>query len=1335
MKTALPPAALLALVLNVPAQVATPPLSMTIVDAGPNQQTWHTTSATIDSAGNSVIRTNRFVELRTGMNVWSSTANQWVSASDVIELVNGSAVARKAQHQAIFAPNITAQGGTIDLLTPDQKRLECQVVGVAFTATDTGKSVFVGNTKSSVGQLVGQNQVTYPDAFDAISADVLYTMRLDGLEQDIILRKQLPSPTKFGLNPDSTRVEVWTEFFNPPNPRIDARQVLRASGLAETNEFLDFGAMQMGPGNAYSLPDPQGGPPVPLAEVLPISKSWAVIQGQTFLIESVPYADLVPYLAALPAAAEAQWRDATKAMARQRKGMTRHLPVSLATSRLKKAKTSRTASIRRAEPAAARGVVLDFTILSSQSNLTLQGDTTYYVSGTVNLSGTTVIEGGTVVKYTNAASGQLNLSGVVQCQTSAYRPAIFTSKDDNTVGDTISGSTGSPSGYYGNGMLYLTQMGSTLNYLYFRYAQQGIYYYYWGGNGSVLSHSQFVNCNQGLYANNSVFFLRNALMYQTVNALYGASYTGVGENITFDQCGQVAYASATSSLALTNCLMVQITNASSFTYTAYDCQTNSSSANVFQTVGAGSHYLAANSTYRDAGTKTINPYLLADLQQKTTYPPIDLGGSTLSVNTALSPQAQRDGDTPDLGYHYEPIDYTVDALAVTNATLTLTNGVVLAMYGNNGVWLQDNSKLVSQGSPLALNHLTRYFNVQEVPMNWGSATLGSTIFLTPYNYGNGPSSATLLFTSFDGISSCGYHIYAHTSSWLLNSLTMRDCQTYSGTQHLFGPSTSTYALNNNLFDRVASSFEYYATVSLYNNLFRRGLCTVYRATTNNWIFQDNLFDNCSLTDASSPATQNNHNGYINTTSLSGSTGSDKTPTAADYLTGPLGARYYPTSGGNLSSLIAAGSRTASSAGLYQETSTLNEAKETGNTVTIGFHYVAESLPAARATYVGSDTTTSGNWKGVYGGDGYVTIDDYADLPAYATVQDSGDANWEWSTSSSDTRNLQDANSSGRTAACWYSSTSFAITVNQNDGKVHRLALYFLDWDTTSRSETITITDPTTGSTLDSRSVSSFHNGTYLVWEIVGNVVITITNTGSPNAVVSGLFLDTKTTDGCATFVALDATTSGNWQGTYGADGYNVINDSYSYPAYATVTPSGNSLYTWATSTTDTRALQRASTSGRIAACWWSNSNFTITLGFSDGKVHRLALYTLNWDNTTRNETFAVTDTATGTSLDSRSFSPLVDGKWLLWDVTGNITITVTCNAGSATAAVVSGLFFSTPNVAGGGLWDANGDGIPDYLSDANGNGSVDSGEIAWNTGPDLGLAVQITEPKTNAVIP
>jgi len=49
--------------------------------------------------------------------------------------------------------------------------------------------------------------------------------------------------------------------------------------------------------------------------------------------------------------------------------------------------------------------------------------------------------------------------------------------------------------------------------------------------------------------------------------------------------------------------------------------------------------------------------------------------------------------------------------------------------------------------------------------------------------------------------------------------------------------------------------------------------------------------------------------------------------------------------------------------------------------------------------------------------------------------------------------------------------------------------------------------------------------------------------------------------------------------------------------------------------------------------------------------------------------------------------------------------------------------------------DYDGDGLPDYFEDRNGNGVSDTGETNWQDANDLGLKVWITEPKNNSIIP
>src|SRR5262249_13230866 len=90
--------------------------------------------------------------------------------------------------------------------------------------------------------------------------------------------------------------------------------------------------------------------------------------------------------------------------------------------------------------------------------------------------------------------------------------------------------------------------------------------------------------------------------------------------------------------------------------------------------------------------------------------------------TLLTPHVPRNTNAaPDLGYCYDPLDYVVSGLSITNATLTLANGVALGVYGSGGLTLQSGSKLVSRGLADNLNRICPYYLAQEIATNWGSA--------------------------------------------------------------------------------------------------------------------------------------------------------------------------------------------------------------------------------------------------------------------------------------------------------------------------------------------------------------------------------------------------------------------------------------------------------------------------------------------------------------------------------------------------------------------------------------------------------------------------------------
>jgi hypothetical protein len=129
------------------------------------------------------------------------------------------------------------------------------------------------------------------------------------------------------------------------------------------------------------------------------------------------------------------------------------------------------------------------------------------------------------------------------------------------------------------------------------------------------------------------------------------------------------------------------------------------------------------------------------VRQVTTYPPIMAGHLVTIGNTnlTLSPQASRDIDTPNLGYHYSVLDYTFGGVFVTNSTITLQTGTAIGLYSPTnggssyyGITLADASKFFSDGSATNLNRIIRYNMVQEQSTStWNTAP--NDHILTPFS--------------------------------------------------------------------------------------------------------------------------------------------------------------------------------------------------------------------------------------------------------------------------------------------------------------------------------------------------------------------------------------------------------------------------------------------------------------------------------------------------------------------------------------------------------------------------------------------------------------------------
>ena len=424
---------------------------------------------------------------------------------------------------------------------------------------------------------------------------------------------------------------------------------------------------------------------------------------------------------------------------------------------------------------------------------------------------------------TSSSNSCLTVYGPINCQTGPYRMAVFTAKDDDTVGQQITGSTGNPTNYYGNPALVcgLSGLPVTLGYLRISYANYA--YSFTGPLTNCLKHSQFIHDNTAVVLNTTTLSLQNVLfnnisgdvVLADISTISALNVTVDGANTFFDD----AYA---STLYLTNSLLVSITNTGSAFNSAYS-YTNLSDPGVFQTAGAGAHYLSASSPYTNAGTTNIDPALLADLRNMTCYPPLWLT-NTIATNTTLVPLPIRDTNAaPDLGYHYVPVDY-LSSCIVTNATLTLTNGVALAYYNNYGVWLQNSSQLVSQGSPIQRDWLV-YYNLVQEQTNCLSGTnyaLVNSLAIVPYhtNFSQNPS-VSLRLTTLCAPQGAEYILYLG-DSWIVNNLSFRDCELYgAGSGWYEGSDTGTVIdFENNLFQYIEIFNYSLAQITTHNNLYR-----------------------------------------------------------------------------------------------------------------------------------------------------------------------------------------------------------------------------------------------------------------------------------------------------------------------------------------------------------------------------------------------------------------------------------------------------------------------------------------------------------------------------------
>ncbi|MCF7668581.1 MAG: hypothetical protein K9N48_02270 [Verrucomicrobia bacterium] len=459
-----------------------------VVERGQNHKIIEFTRNVTDATGETKTVQGRYTVLANGMHYKED--GRWVESKELIEPFEKGAVARQGAYKVIFNWNLNTPGA-IDIQMPKGERVRAHPLGLSLTDYATDQSALIAQVRDTVGEILEPNQIIYRDAFEGISADVLFTYEKGRFESDVILRQAPVLPE--GFDPETTRIEVLTEFVQAPEPKVKERNLPASDDKAKrkrmklpwvTDQRLDFGSMTMGMGRAFKA---AGNGKAKGRRTKPIvSKKWRKIRGRNILCESIGYVEM------LEMNAELKQAEAEDGELRITSVQERELPP--APRAVDEQRSMQLASA----PVQSGGVVVDYVFTGSYDYLAFYSGHTYLVGGTLSTDGPTYFHEGTVIKYLPDA--QITLSGTVYCYSTADNKAILTAWDDDTVGTTITGYDDYDE-YCASMALHLYNADeyTTLEGLQFRYAQTAIQDY-----SPYCSHTikdcDFLACYYGVKA-------------------------------------------------------------------------------------------------------------------------------------------------------------------------------------------------------------------------------------------------------------------------------------------------------------------------------------------------------------------------------------------------------------------------------------------------------------------------------------------------------------------------------------------------------------------------------------------------------------------------------------------------------------------------------------------------------------------------------------------------------------------------------------------------------------------------------------------------------------------
>jgi hypothetical protein len=332
----------------------------------------------------------------------------------------------------------------------------------------------------------------------------------------------------------------------------------------------------------------------------------------------------------------------------------------------------------------------------------------------------------------------------------------------------------------------------------------------------------------------------------------------------------------------------------------------------------------------------------------------------------LSPQAQRDTESPgpDLGYHYDPIDYAFsDVQVLSPGSVTFNAGTAVAWFSpyvsNTPGWgvgtaaglaMSNSAAVTFNGTATSPCQFVTYDSVQEgCTTFWMQGYLGGIANRGVKDYTT-PATLTASFTHFSHIAWDVNH-YRDGESGQPLVVRASNCELFGG----FGGYNMLGTYTNCLFDRVAFSQSTGDTnpyAIFINATFHGGSIGIthweapmygdgppyWYSSVHNSAFDGTTFSISDPFSVNTNYADYNFNAFLYGVTQMSPEGTNNVvvTNSFNWQSSWFGNYYQPTN----SLLIDHGDRTADQLGLYHFTTQTNQVKEVNSVVDIGYHYVA-----------------------------------------------------------------------------------------------------------------------------------------------------------------------------------------------------------------------------------------------------------------------------------------------------------------------------------------------------------------------------------------------------------